>query len=256
MGKFYFTCSFDDGDVADLRLADLLNKYGVKATFFIPRQCELVNKSLCEKQINALSDLVEIGGHTMSHHILTNITNERARSEIQDCKKWIQNITGKPVLVFCPPTGRFNKLHISYQQEAGYVAMRTVEMLSFSIQKIKEVNDFVILPTTNQVYNHTSIAYLRNRFKRFNLSKGSLFWKLFNVNWQVMSKNYIEHLNEVSEGCDFEYYFHLWGHSWEIDKYSLWKSLEDFLKSLFDFQEIIFCNNSELAEIVRTSLKK
>lgn len=253
MGKFYFTCSFDDGDVADLRLADLLNKYNIKSTFYIPRTCELVSKSLCEKQIQDLSELVEIGGHTMSHQILTRISDERARTEIVDCKNWLQNITGRSVEVFCPPTGRFNKHHISYQMEAGFNAMRTVEMLSYSVKEIKAVNGFVILPTTNQVFNHTCAAYLRNRFKRLNFLKNSTFWKLFSSNWQLMSKNYIDRLVLVSEGSDFEYYFHLWGHSWEIEKYSLWDSLEEFLKYLNDFEQIIFYNNSSLAKIVGCS---
>jgi len=255
MGRFYFTCSFDDGDVVDLQLSKLLNKYNIKSTFYIPQTCELVSKSLCEKQIQDLSEMVEIGGHTMSHQILTRISDERAKIEIADCKNWLQNIIGRPVQVFCPPTGRFSKQHISYQQQAGFNAMRTVEMLSYSVKKIKAIGDFVILPTTNQVYNHTSIAYLRNRFKRLNFFKNSLFWKLFDLKWQAMSKNYIDRLNQISEAQELEYYFHLWGHSWEIEKYSLWNSLEDFLKSLKDFEEIIFCNNSELTEIVRCSKK-
>jgi peptidoglycan/xylan/chitin deacetylase (PgdA/CDA1 family) len=35
-GQPYLTVSVDDGSVSDMRAADLLEKYGLKATFYIP----------------------------------------------------------------------------------------------------------------------------------------------------------------------------------------------------------------------------
>jgi hypothetical protein len=125
-------------------------------------------------------------------------------------------------------------------------------MLSYSLQKVKKANDFVVFPTTSQIYNHTRVAYLKNHIKRLNFSTYPAFRKLFDINWEVMSKNYITYLNEISESENVEYYFHLWGHSWEIEKYSLWKGLEQIFKNLSELDDIIVCNNSELAEIVRS----
>lgn len=252
MGKVYFTCSFDDGDVNDLRLADLLGKYNLKGTLYIPQTCDLVTKSLTERQIKELSGIVEIGGHTMSHQILTQIKFQQARDEIFNCKAWLEDITGKPVESFCPPTGRFNKHHISAQRDAGFKAMRTVEMLSYSLKKIKKINDFVVLPTTSQVYNHKKLAYRKNRIKRFKFGYGPVFRKLFDADWEKTSRNYINYINKISETSDVDYYFHLWGHSWEIEKYSLWNGLERFFKELGEMKNITVCNNAELAEIVRS----
>ena len=97
--------------------------------------------------------------------------------------------------------------------------MRTVEMLSFSLQKIKQACDFVILPTTCQVYNHTGMAYVRNNIKRMKFENYSPFLKLFNPNWEAMSRNYINYLHHASERHPADFYFHLWGHSWEISEY-------------------------------------
>ena len=36
----YLTTSWDDGDALDARLADLLARYGVPGTFYVPRNCE------------------------------------------------------------------------------------------------------------------------------------------------------------------------------------------------------------------------
>jgi peptidoglycan/xylan/chitin deacetylase (PgdA/CDA1 family) len=251
LGKIYFTCSFDDGDVADLRLADLLNKYKLKGTLYIPQTCSLVSESLNEQQIKSLSGVVEIGGHTISHQVLTDATPQQARDEIVNCKKWLENVTGKSIHSFCPPTGRFNRGHVLAQQQAGFTTMRTVEMLAYSLKGIKETDGIVVLPTTSQVYNHKKIAYQRNRFKRFKFGYDPVFKKLFNADWEIMSNNYITYLHEASKSGNEAYYFHLWGHSWEIEKYALWKSLERIFQKLSEIEELITCDNNELAAIVR-----
>jgi hypothetical protein len=76
-------------------------------------------------------------------------------------------------------------------------------------------------------------------------------WKLFDSNWEAMSRNYINYLYAISRTQKEDYYFHLWGHSWEISRYSLWNSLERFLNSLHEIPGIVFLNNSRLAELVR-----
>lgn len=246
----YFTCSFDDGDVADLKLAELLSKYNLKGTFYIPQTCDLVSKSLSAQQIRQLSNLVEIGGHTMSHQILTRVTYERSRTEIIDCKNWLENTTGKTVYTFCPPTGRFSERHVSFQKEAGFTSMRTVEMLCYSVQS-KKLDEFVVLPTTIQVYNHARPSYLKNILKRGKLDRSIELFKMYRPEWQEMAKNYIAHINESFLNKNINCYFHLWGHSWEIEKYSLWNSLEMFFKEIRRMENLVPCTNSELAEIIR-----
>lgn len=250
MRKIYFTCSFDDGDVADLRLAELLLKYNLKGTFYIPKTCNLVSKSLSEPQIHHLSNVVEVGGHTMSHRVLTHITYEKCRSEIFNCKAWLEDTTGKPVHTFCPPTGRFNNRHISLQKEAGFTSMRTVEMLRYSL-KINEAKEFIVLPTTIQVYNHAQSSYLKNSLKRFQINSCIEVFKRYHSEWQVMGAKFIDQINQGLGNKGTDYYFHLWGHSWEIEKYSLWHSLEIFFKNINAMPNMIFCTNSELAEIIR-----
>lgn len=251
VGKIYLTCSFDDGHVADLRLAELLEKCNVKATLYIPRSCDLFSESLAEQEIRALAELIEIGGHTMSHPILTRISYKQAYSEIFDCKRWLEDVTGKAVYAFCPPTGRYSKEHIALQREAGFTSMRTVEMLSHSLHTIRKIRDFVILPTTCQVYNHSNMSYLKNNVKRMKFVNCLSVWKLFDPDWEAMSRNYINYLHTISMTQKDDCYFHLWGHSWEISRYSLWSSLERFLNSLCHINGIVFLNNSRLAELVR-----
>ncbi|HEY8894839.1 MAG TPA: hypothetical protein VIM79_08480, partial [Niastella sp.] len=101
------------------------------------------------------------------------------------------------------------------------------------------------------VYNHTNLSYLRNNVKRMKFGNYLSVWKLFNSDWEAMSRNFIDHLHSISETQNAEFYFHLWGHSWEISQYALWKPLEHFFKSINGISDIAFVNNSFLAEVVR-----
>lgn len=251
VGKIYFTCSFDDGHVADLRLAELLAKFNVKATFYIPRTCEWCSANLAENEIRTLSELHEVGGHTMTHPILTKVSYKQARAEIFDCKQWLEDVTGKVIRSFCPPVGRFNKEHVALQREAGFTSMRTVEMLTHSMDSVKKVRDFVILPTTCQVYNHSNISYLKNNVKRMKFVSYLSALRLFDNNWEAMSRNFLHFLYSISLTQQEDHYFHLWGHSWELSQFSLWQSLERFFTSLQDIGGFVFLDNSMLAELVR-----
>ncbi|HLK27399.1 MAG TPA: polysaccharide deacetylase family protein [Puia sp.] len=248
--QIYFTCSFDDGDVADLRLADLMGKHSIRGTFYIPQKCDLVNKSLSDEQINELPDFIEVGGHTITHSILTSINNDHASKEIRDCKKWLEDVTGKNIKAFCPPTGRFNEAHLRMIQNSGYKLVRTVEMMQTKKISKNKSPELTIIPTSVQAYNHTYISYLKNILKRFNISLIRDLMKIYDKDWLQMARNHIKRLL-FTDNTNGTSYFHLWGHSWEIEKYNLWKDLEIFFKEINESGKMICCTNTELVTLMR-----
>lgn len=76
-------------------------------------------------------------------------------------------------------------------------------------------------------------------------------WRLFDSNWEAMSRNFLHYLYSISLTQKEDHYFHLWGHSWELSQFSLWQSLEHFFKSLQEIGGFVFLDNSTLAELVR-----
>jgi peptidoglycan/xylan/chitin deacetylase (PgdA/CDA1 family) len=91
---------------------------------------ELQNLMLTPEMISALAnDGMEIGGHTISHPILTRLEDEAARQEIVGNKEQLEAITGKPVRLFAYPNGKFekdfNERHVQMVMEAGYFAAFT-----------------------------------------------------------------------------------------------------------------------------------
>src|SRR5690242_1532099 len=92
------TSSWDDGHKYDLRLAHLLKKYGLKATFYIsPRNSEWPDADLLTKnEIREVSNDFEIGSHTVTHPRLPTISQSQASKEIIDSKSMLADITGQP----------------------------------------------------------------------------------------------------------------------------------------------------------------
>ena len=69
---------------------------------------------------------IEIGGHTISHPILTKLDDDNARHEIVQNKKTLEEIIGKPLKLFAYPNGKigkdFDERHMEMAREAGYLA--------------------------------------------------------------------------------------------------------------------------------------
>lgn len=72
---------------------------------------------------------VEIGGHTVSHPILTRVDDATAREEIVNNKRQLEAAIGKPVRLFAYPNGKrgvdFNATHTQMVRDAGYAAAFT-----------------------------------------------------------------------------------------------------------------------------------
>lgn len=85
---------------------------------------------LTPEMLQALSQAgIEIGGHTITHPILTCIDDEAARAEIVGNKRHLESIIDKPVRLFAYPNGKegvdFDARHARMVREAGYSAAFT-----------------------------------------------------------------------------------------------------------------------------------
>ena len=132
--------SFDDGYLDNFTQAyPILKQNGFRATIFlvsdfIGRMSEWpgdreedVAPMMSGEQILTLSnDGFEFGGHTRSHKILSELSPEEAKKEIEEGKKVIENLLQRPIRSFAYPFGDFNSTVIEMVREAGFAAARTV----------------------------------------------------------------------------------------------------------------------------------
>ncbi len=147
----YITTSWDDGHPLDFRVADLLTKYELPGTFYVPRTSE--HGTISEDQLRELSSAFEIGSHTLNHVDLNDAIEPVARKEIEDSKSWVEDNTGVPCQMFCPPKGRYSSRHLGLIRNAGFTGMRSVEFLSFAFPRTKA--GIAVMPTTIQAHPHT-----------------------------------------------------------------------------------------------------
>lgn len=222
----YITTSWDDGHPLDLRVAELLSKYGLRGTFYIPMIAE--NETMPAAQIRELSLTFEIGAHTLHHAVLTEATEQKAWQEIADSKSWLEDNTGRPCVMFCPPKGKYSGRHLAMAKEAGYVGVRSVELLSLAFPRLK--SGIMLLPTTVHAYPHGVIAFARNTIKRGAFEN---FWRFVahgrSTDWPSLARFMLQRTLKCGG------VFHLWGHSWELQETGQWQRLDEALRCMSEF---------------------
>ena len=241
MNNIIVTTSWDDGHELDFKLADLLNKYGLKGTFYVAK--EHSRGSLSDQRIRALGQNQEIGAHTLSHPHLTTLNKDEASREIFGSKEYLQNILGKEVKMFCYPSGEFNEEIKNLVRKVGFLGARTTG--TFCLQKPV---DFLELGTTVHVYpfpfrKQTQIQALFEPLQRnFGtiLKMGLPIDSFFN--WTNLAKNLF---NRALKNGGI---YHLFGHSWEIEKYGMWQELEEVFKYIAGRPNVRYLNNSQTLE--------
>ena len=226
MPQNFITTSWDDGHPLDFRIAEMLARHGLTGTFYIPRKID--TGVMSEAQVRDLSSHFEVGAHTLNHVFLADTDAATAQAEIAGSKKWVEDVTGKTCLMFCPPAGRFNSLHEPMFRSAGYVGIRTVEFISLDPPRAHD--GLMEMPTTIQAHPQPAWNYVKNLIKRvavFNAWRYIVVGRgLTNGGWLDLARRLLD--QALLHGG----VFHLWGHSWEIEQAGQWEPLERVLAML------------------------
>ena len=68
----------------------------------------------------------DIGGHTISHPILKELDDNAARREIEGCRRWIEEVTGRAAVTFAYPNGipgqDFGPEHVMMVRKSGFAS--------------------------------------------------------------------------------------------------------------------------------------
>ena len=115
--------TFDDGyDDNYTELFPLLQKYNVKATFFVIAGSLGQTHKMTAEQVTEVSQsgLVSVQSHSMTHPYLNELDEERLDWELGECQRVIASLTGKIPNVLCYPSGGYNWLTIEVAKQNGY----------------------------------------------------------------------------------------------------------------------------------------
>ena len=106
-GKKQIAISFDAawGNEDTEKLIEILDKYKVKATFFLVGSW-VDNYPDSVKQLAGAGHSIQ--NHSNTHPYLTQISTDTVKSEITECNKKIEALTGKSPTLIRPPYGDYN----------------------------------------------------------------------------------------------------------------------------------------------------
>ncbi len=219
------TLSYDDGVLQDLRLLELLNRYGLKATFHL-NSGRSGDKHIPLKEIAAAYEGHEIAAHTVNHPRLTQIPRDQVAWEVMEDRRRLEEATGRIIRGMSYPYGDFNA-EVSGQLPAlGIDYCRTTR----SHGEFKLPTNFHEWSPT--CHHRDDLMARTETFAALNRAQLDLFY--------------------------------VWGHSYEFDQnlpQNSWSLIESFLARMSELRESVwFATNLEIHDYllalkrVRTSL--
>ena len=242
--KSVVTTSWDDGDRADLRLAELLQSRGMVGTLYVPIEPFLGRPALKRNELRMLSDAgFEIGAHGVDHEHMPSLSRDQTLRVVRECRNRLESTVGQSVRMFCYPGGHFTRTTVRCLADAGYHGARTTRMLATrsSFGRFE-------MPTTVQAYPHSGFTYLKNTLKAGRPVR------LFNYviggrnGWVELGKRTFDRV--LQDGG----VWHLYGHSWEIEDHNLWDGLAELMDYVSGRTGVLYLTNGDALALLQPGI--
>ena len=224
--KKAITFSFDDGVTQDIRLIEILNKYGLKGTFNLnsaklgllgePWKVdwgEVSRVIINASQVKSVYQGHEVAVHTLTHPNLTTLNDEMVVRQVEEDRKALTELCGYPVIGMAYPCGGVN----NDERVAKLIA------------------------------DNTSIRYSRTITSTYSyeLQKGNLL--RFNPTLHFLDERTEEVVEKfLALETDEPQLLYIWGHSYELDySESRWERFESLCKMLSGKEDVFYGTNKE-----------
>lgn len=174
-----FNCAWNDDDIDSI--LEILDKYKVKATFFVVG-------NWAEKYPEALKKLcsagMEIGNHSYNHAHYSAMTKDEIITNMQKCDDVVFKITGEKIYLFRGAYGEYDdktikacdeteRTYIQWSKDSlDYKAKSCGEIISRVTQNAA-AGDIILMHNGTQYTKDSLDAILKNLTKRFELCKVS-----------------------------------------------------------------------------------
>ncbi len=225
------TFSYDDGSVQDKRLAELFDKYGMKATFnFVS---ERMKDSFTKEQIKEyfLSKGHEIAVHGAFHRANGNIRPIEGIIDVLDCRLELEAKCDSIIRGMAYPDtgitlmGSFGTYEMikQYLTQLDIAYARTTDGDNNSFMLPEDFHAWV--PTAH--HDNPQIMEFVDQFLKLDIS----------------TKVY--HSRRASR------LMYIWGHSSEFDDNGNWEHIEEICKKLANNDEIWYATNIEIYDYVQ-----
>ena len=220
------TFSYDDGVTQDIRLIELLNKYGLKCTFnlnsallgkkgiLIREGMKISHYKVHPEDVKYIYEGHEIAVHTLSHPNLTQCDDETVIRQVEEDRIKLSELSGYEVVGMAYPCGGVN----NDERVAEIIKKNTPICYSRTITSthtfdLQEKNRLRFNPTV--YYVEPCLEEIVDKFLALETDEPQLLY--------------------------------IWGHSYEMDAELItWENFERICKKLSGQSEIFYGTNKEV----------
>lgn len=221
------TFSYDDGVTQDVRFIEILNRYGLKATFNLNSECLGKERTLSQegasfshnkvhaKDVRHIYEGHEIASHTLTHPRLPAIDDDREIiRQVEEDRLRLSELAGYEVVGFAYPCGGVNcdaRCAELIRTQTGIQYARTI----ISSESFAPQDDlFLFNPTAHHHKNIPHLLELWEQFLKTDPSKPQIFY--------------------------------IWGHSYEFDIRDDWGQFEEFCQAVAGHPDVFYGTNREI----------
>ena len=226
------TLSYDDGTVHDIRLIEIMNRYGIKGTFNInsmnlyPEELDaqrvpgfkyrslLTPEQMLELYPNSGH---EVALHSATHPFLNLLPSPSVAKEIVDDRTRLEAHFGTIIRGMAYPFGPTNDETVQVLKDCGVAYARTVT----STGNFLLPTDWLRLPATCH-HNEPQLMELLDTF-----------------------------LNTIGRRSQMPWMFYLWGHSYEFDENNNWEVIENFCEKAGNHPDVWYATNIEIYDYIQ-----
>ncbi len=223
-----FTMSYDDGVEQDIRLIEIMKRYGVKGTFNLNGQRLLdevrtypagtIHRAMGRKlAYETYADSgMEVALHSFTHPFLDRIPQEMAVYEVMKDREVLEEVFGRVVRGMAYPMGTFSDMTVDVLKACKVAYARTtVSTGNFSLP-----TDWLRMPATCH-HNDARVLDLADRFVT-----GDDHWH-------------------------YPWLFYLWGHAYEFEAAGNWDHIEKILSIVGGRDDVWYATNMEIYTYVK-----
>jgi peptidoglycan/xylan/chitin deacetylase (PgdA/CDA1 family) len=219
------TLSYDDGVEQDRKLVEILNRYGIRATFnlnsgiqsgaggWVNRDVEGRDLPVRRMNVRGLRELYaghEAAVHGLTHPHLENLDGETIRNELEQDKLNLERIFGTAVRGMAYPFGTYNALVLKIVAECGFAYARGV----------KSTYSFDVPATPPELLSYQPSCHHAD------------------PRLMELAERFIGLRPAVPQ------VFYVWGHSYEFDTGNNWRVIEEFCRCMANRDDIFYAVNA------------
>ncbi len=220
--------SYDDGQIYDTRLVQLMNKYNLIGSFYLNSNLLGTQGCLKKENVKVLFKGHEVASHSANHPNLILMSKKDIVCEIEEDQRELERLTGNKVCGMAYPFGNYNDTVIDAIKGLRIEYARTID--SKYDFKIPE-NVLKWNPTIHQFAD----AYSEPNNPEKDKKELSLFYSII--------QNFIE-TKDIA-------LFEIWGHSWEIaEDQKKWDETENFFKMISNNDAVFYTTQITLVKYV------